>query len=69
MAGFDLQLFTSILNTTPAFVADLTPQPSLGFVSANRPQAIGWRRTIRDMGGYWEGSFQLNGSEAQLLNA
>jgi len=69
MADFTLTLFSSILNTTPALLADLTPRQGAGFANAGPLQAGGWRRTVRGMGGYWEGSFSLSGTEEEILQA
>lgn len=52
----DLRLYNSLLQGA-SFQADLTER------------AQGWKRTIRRQGGYWLGSFVLNGSERDLIQA
>lgn len=54
---YDLRLFTSVLESSQEFEANLTPI------------ATDWRRSIRANGGYWLGSFSMQGDEAALLDA
>lgn len=48
MSDYNLRLYTSVLDGA-SFVADLTKD------------AIGWKRSIRNRGGYWQGEFTLMG--------
>uniref|UniRef100_A0A6M3KRA7 Uncharacterized protein n=1 Tax=viral metagenome TaxID=1070528 RepID=A0A6M3KRA7_9ZZZZ len=56
MADYNLRLWTSVLNDDQAFVADLTRA------------AADWKRSIRDIGGYWMGSFSITGDAVALYD-
>jgi hypothetical protein len=61
--SFTLTLKTPItMHATQRFVADLTPNPK----RRTDLQAIGWRRSIRDVGGFWMGEFDLQGPIVSL---
>lgn len=55
---YNLRLYTNILSSSwPRLVADLTPY------------ALGWTRSIRAVGGFWQGSFTMAGNQRNLQQA
>src|SRR3990167_3301456 len=62
---FSLMLRSPVLliSNEPVFVMDLTPSPDH---PEQTLRAQGWRRSIRAVGGYWQGEFTLHGTPNDL---
>lgn len=57
MKPYSLRAYTSVLGASQQFVRSLTEA------------AVGWKRSVRGMGGFWIGTFQMAGTAGDLQQA
>jgi hypothetical protein len=63
---YSLRIFSPVIRrSTPYFIKDITPD----YQKPDAPmRARGWRRSIRGIGGYWQGEFTLYGKVDELAH-